>query len=276
MTDTTKQIFVVPFNEAVIRKTAGRTLAVRTRDPGDIGGIAAAVSGDRLHCIEVTADSLAGLDLKKEWLGLPLVFRLKSAGRLLDVMPALENLRNSAARFYFPATPENITAVRVLSSLMLKTGLILDGAGADWDAMEDLLVYDSCGKTAHTSVEPFLYVYTEYKNQQADYNELYLEKEGTFFHCDENGNIALSGAALGKGDFIGTLDKAEAVDFGGLSLSAREKRRAPLLKFEGCSLCSAWRMCGFRKSEEPGACAMKPFMISLLEAADEVNNKCRQ
>ncbi len=276
MTDTTKQIFVVPFSGAVIAKTGARRLAVRTGDAGEIGRIAAAVSRDRLHCIEVSADSLAGVELKKEWLDLPLVFRLQSAGRLLDCAPALENLRSSAARFYFPATPENITAARVLSSLMVKTGLILDGDNADWDAMEDLLAYDSCGKVAHTSVEPFLYAYTEYKNQQADYNELYLEKEGTFFHCDEAGNIAVSRAALAKGDFVGTLDKPEAVDFAGLSLSAREKRRAPLLNFGGCALCPAWRMCGFRKSEDANACRMKPFITALLEAADEVNNKCRQ
>ncbi len=271
MTDNTKQIFVVPFSEDIIRKAGGRTLAVRAGDPGDIGRIAAAVSADRLHCIEVAADSLSGVRLEKEWRRLPLVFRLKSAGRLLDCIPALEDLRDSAARFYLPATGENITAARVLSSLMVKTGLILDGDGADWDAMEDLLVYDSCGKVAHTSVEPFLYVYTEYKNLQADYNELYLEKEGTFFHCDESGNIALSRAALGKGEFIGTLDKADTIDFAGFSLSAREKRRGPLLKFEGCSLCPAWRVCGFKKSENNKLCAMKQFMTALADAADQVN-----
>ena len=168
MTNATTHVFVVPFSEAVISKATGRRLAVRTTDLGDIGRIIAAVSSDRLHCIEVTADSLSMIDLKKEWLTLPLVFRLKSAGRLLDCIPALENLRNSAARFYFQATSENITAVRVLSSLMVKTGLILDGDNTDWDAMEDLLVYDSCGKVPHTSAEPFLYAYTEYKNLYAD------------------------------------------------------------------------------------------------------------
>lgn len=271
MTNATKPVFVVPFNEDILCKTAGRRLAVRTKDPGEIEKIAAAVGGDRLHCIEVSAVSLAGLEFKKEWLNLPLVFRLKSAGRLLDCIPALENLRSAAARFYFPATQENITAARVLSSLMVKTGLVPEGEGADWDAMEDLVVYDSCGKVAHASVEPFLYTYTEYKNLQADYNELYLEKEGAFFHCDESGNVALSAAALANGDFIGTLDKADAIDFAAISISAGEKRRAPLLKFEGCSLCTAWRVCGFRKSESGKPCAMKQFMTALAEAAEQVN-----
>ena len=271
MTKTTKPIFVIPFNEAVIRKTDGFPIAVRTKDLEDIDRIAAVVSGDRLHCIEVVSDSLAGVQLKKDWQGLPLVFRLKSAGRLLDCIPALEGLRNSAARFYFQATRDNITAVRVLSSLMVKTGLIIDGDSADWDEMEDLLAYDSCGKVAHTSIEPFRHVYAGYKKMQTDYSELYLEKEGTFFHCDESGNIAISAGALRKGDFIGTLDKASSIGFEGFSLSAREKRRAPLLNLEGCSICPAWRVCGYRKKEDDKACASKQFMLALLDAAEQVN-----
>ncbi|HNW42903.1 MAG TPA: hypothetical protein PKI19_00255 [Elusimicrobiales bacterium] len=271
MTTATKRVFVVPFNEAVLGKTGSHPVAVRTNDPGEISRIAASVSADRLHCIEVSSDSLAGLDFKKEWLALPLVFRLKRAGRLLDSIPALETLRGAAARFYFPATPENITAARVLSSLMVKTGLLLDGEGADWDALEDLVVYDSCGKVPHSSVEPFRYVYAEYKNRQADYNELYLEKEGTFYHCDAQGNVALSGAALAGGDFIGTLDKADAIDFSACSLAAREKRRAPLLKFEGCAVCPGWLACGYRNSAKPETCGMKPFMTALLDAAEQVN-----
>jgi hypothetical protein len=271
MTKTTTHIFVVPFNEAVIGKTNGR-LAVRTTNPGDIDKIIAVVSRDRLHCIEVSSESLASIDLKKEWIRLPLLFRLKRAGRLLDCIPALENMRNSAARFYFPATTENIIAVRVLSSLMVKTGLIMDRDNTDWEAMEDLLAYDAFGKVAHVSVEPFFYAYTEHKNLYADYKELYLEKEGTFFHCDEKGNISLSSDALGKGDFIGTLDKADTIDFGGFSLSAREKRRTPQLKFGGCSVCPAWRVCGFRKTgNEDNHCAMKQFMTALLESAGEVS-----
>ena len=272
MTNTVQPVLVVPFSENVIKKAAGFILAVRTADPADIGQIVSAVGAKRLYCIEVSADSLASVDLKKEWLGLPLVFRLKSAGRLLDCMPALENLRNSAARFYFPATPENITAVRTLSSLMVKTGLILDENCSEWEALEDLLTYDAFGKVAHVSAEPFRYVYSQYKEKAADYNELYLDKEGYFIHCDENGNMALSRSALAKGEFVGALGDEGSVGFGAISLAAREKGRTPFLKFEGCSLCPAWRVCGFRKTEDGKPCAGKQFMTALVETAGEVNH----
>lgn len=271
MSANTDKIFVVPFGEKVLALAGERRLAVRAGDPAEIDRIAAAVSPDRLHCIEAEAESLAGIEIKKEWRNLPLLFRLKKAGRLLDLMPALDGLRDCAARFYFPATAENIASARVLSSLLVKTGLVLTEPGTDWDALEDLLAYDSCGKVAHTSAEPFLYVYTEHKNPQADYNELYLEKEGTFFHCDADGKVALSRKALGKGEFIGSLEDADALDLSGYSLSAREKGRAPLLKFEGCSLCRAWRVCGFRDNESGKDCAMKSFMSALSDAAWQVN-----
>ena len=272
MTNTVKPILVIPYNEDLIKKAAGFILAVRTSDTAEIGKIAAAVGASRLYCIEVSADSLASVDLKKEWLGLPLVFRLQSAGRLLDWVQALENLRNSAARFYFPITPENITAVRTLSSLMVKTGLILDESCSEWDALEDLLAYDAFGKLAHASAEPFRYVYSRYKEKGGDYNELYLDKEGSFIHCDENGNMALSRSALAKREFIGVLDGAGSADFGAISLAAREKGRAAFLKFEGCPVCPAWKVCGFRNAEEGKPCVRKQFMTALLEAAGEVNN----
>ncbi|MHB0996927.1 MAG: hypothetical protein ACYC2I_11210 [Elusimicrobiales bacterium] len=271
MTENNARIFVVPFNEKVLALAGDRRLAVRAGAPGEIGRIAETVSPGRLHSIEAEAESLAGLEIKKEWRNLPLVFRLKKAGRLLDALPALDSLRDCAARFYFPATAENISAARALSSLLVKTGLVLTEPGTDWGALEDLLAYDSCGKMPHASVEPFLYAYTEHKNPRADYNELYLEKEGTFFHCDADGNVALSRAALARGEFIGSLEKPAGLDLSGHSLAAREKGRAPLLKFEGCSVCRAWRVCGFRNSESGKPCAMKNFMSELAAAAEQVN-----
>jgi len=271
MTDTDKCVLVIPFSRPVIEKAEGFRVAVRSNNLDDAGRIARAVGCDRLHCIEVSAGSMAGIRIRDEWRKLPLIFRLKSAGRFLDYAPALEELRDSAARFYFPASPENISAARVLSSLMIKTGLEICNGEVDWEAMEDLLVYDSCGRSAHSSVEPFLYSYTEYKNMQADYNELYLEKEGVFFHCDAEGNIALSGGALERKEFVGTLNKKEEVDFSGLSLAAREKRRARLLEFGGCSICPGWRVCGFRDGGLVAVCPRKQFMTALVNSSGEVN-----
>ena len=242
---------------------------MRASGQAEIERIAETVERGRLYCIELAVESLAEVELKKEWMGLPLVYRMKGSGRILDCMPVLDNLRKSAARFYFSATPENITAVRALSSLMVKTGLFLDETCSEWEALEDLLAYDAFGKVEHVPVEPFRFVYSGYKEKALDYNELYLDSEGAFIHCDEQGNLAVSRAMLAKGEFAGTL--SEPPDFGALRLAAREKGRAAFLKFEGCSVCPAWHVCGVRKSGDGKKCSRRDFMSALMDTAREVN-----
>ncbi|MDQ7772766.1 MAG: hypothetical protein RDU13_04495 [Elusimicrobiales bacterium] len=266
-----KYVFVIPFKKELVEKTRGFKVAVRAAEAGEIDRISASVSPKALHCIELVGESLAGVEIKKEWRKLPLVFRLEKAGPLLDIIPSLPGLSGSMARFYFPATRENITSARVLSSLMVKTGLLIGEETSEWEALEDLLAYDSCGKVAHSAVEPFLRVYTGYKSLHDGYDELYLDREGVFFHCDESGNVALSREALRKKDCIGSLDDLPGLDLDGRALAARVERRLPLAKFEGCAVCRAWRVCAVRKSEKDRPCPRKKFMTALLEAAEEVN-----
>ncbi len=267
----TQEITVVlPFSGELFGKVKNANLAVQAKESDDLGEVAAAAqSQNKLAAILLSTSKLelpAGLQPRSA----PVSLYLETAGRFLDYAVRVNEFAGAPVRFYFPATPGNAVAVRLLSSLGVKAGLDLRGENTDWDAACELLHYDAYGKMPHEPIEPFASAYLQHGS--STYCEAYLERAGKYVHCDEAGNLANSRRELADRVYIGTLDGLSGLDVAAQAAAARKRELSVFMKLEGCSVCPGYKVCARKNpAQKMEACGCKDFMTALLEAAREVN-----
>lgn len=240
-------VLVCPDSERLLRKLRGRSVVVRVPSADHIqGAYERAGAANRVHCILVEEQrALSAIPLREEWKGVPVSLHVPEMGDLRAVLKKLRQLREWNIRVFMPGFPaDNLTSHRILSSLLVPTGLPL-APPLDWDAVNDLMHYAMYTRTPHADIEPFGHVRSTYDPQEFTYLQSPLfENPLRYLHLDAEENIALSAAALREGPQIGSGLAA----LPGLHESAEYRHslyswQAAFLENRRCSYCPAWRLC---------------------------------
>jgi hypothetical protein len=269
----TEPVLILPFVPDLLAQIGRRRVIVRTASPA-VDEIAR-ISGkhNRLDCIRLEFPGpLTDLPFSDSWIGIPVVACVQSIGeiaRLAEKLPLLQSL--SLQVYFYSEIPGSYRAARILSSLMIASGIVLAKNNIDWTLLDDLMHYAVYGKVKHAPIEPFEYMISHYSpTGLTDFQTIYLENPSQFLHCNENGELALSRAALLKNDFVATLKELDTfLADGRYQNLITRKADFFFLQDPECLSCPAWRVClGTFRNGGKDMQGCKEFSSDLMEAAE--------
>ena len=268
------QRFVCPNHEALLNSFTGRAVAVRVDDPTHILDAVANVrrSGNELFCVVVqTERPLSELEFSDGQLDVPLAVMVPAMGDFRALARKVVGLRRPTLRVYLPSNdPDNLSALRILSSLGILACADLVADANDWEAIVDLMTYAVLGRRPHAPIEPFSYVAESYDpHSSIRWGSIAFDDPSRYLHLDEEGRVALSRDALRRGEFfadsIAALESPAAASV--IADEANAWRRY-FVDNHPCASCAGWRVCLGRFAEnlpEDGGCAR--LFSELIEVA---------
>jgi hypothetical protein len=273
---------VCPDEPALIERLHDRTVAVRVEDPAAIAGAARRVrdGGNQLCCVICDAPvPLGALVPRDDWDGVPIALGVPEAGRFRDLAPAIPRLRDLDLRVTLPAgRPDNLVALRLLSSLGVAGCADLAGPAPDWGALTDLMTYALLGTVPHAPIDPFDHIADRYAPDRAtEWAAAGFADPRSYLHLDAQGRVALTRPELLAGSFV--ADLADLEEETGLSthpaLAARDGRRLDFFERDHpCARCPGWRVCqGTFADPAAGAAPTAPgctgFFTELMDVVDQ-------
>lgn len=189
---------------------------------------------------------VADVSFAKEYRDLPVALFSPRLGRFRDLVPRLQILKQMNIRIYLPFdTDQNISGLRILSSLGIASTAVLKHPNIDWERLSDLMVYALLGIVPRAPIDPFQYLADRYSpNARNDFSAVYFDDPSRYVHVDDNGHIALSSRELADRKFIAdSISELHFLTENRLYLDRLESWRRFFLQTEGCAFCEAWRIC---------------------------------
>jgi hypothetical protein len=247
MQATSELALVCPNSERLISKLFGKTLVLKVQSVGEIPkAFDRGTVENRVLCIVVDEQkALSAVHVQEEWKRVPILLHVPELGSLKKVLSRARQLRDWNIRVFMPgARAENLTSLRILSSLGISAGLTTTPP-LNWDAVSDLMHYAIYTRTPHGDIDPFGYVKLNYNPQEFMYLQTpWFENPLKYVHIDEEENIALSSAGLKDGTLIGRGLESLA----GLRESTEYRHsinswQGLFLEDHRCAYCPAWRLC---------------------------------
>ena len=157
---------VCPDSETVLQEFTGRSVALRVNgwDRITSGVDQVRKSGNLLFCIIVESDQpLADMEFDDCHQGIPLAVMAPALGRFRDLARHLHRLRTLNLRIYLPCDhPDNLTSLRILSSVGITCCADFRDGRADWESLADLATYAVLERAPHAAIEPFAFMVANY------------------------------------------------------------------------------------------------------------------
>jgi hypothetical protein len=240
---------ICPNNKRLLKGLSGYRLAVRVKDPAQAVEAAALVRDSGNDLVRVIVDSEKPFDqltFLEDQKPLPLAVITPSMGRFRHLAKGLNLLREMNLCLYLPCgSPENSTALKILSSLGVKGCALIGRGPTDWEALTDLMTYALLERVPHAAIEPFAFIAAHYDPLSTlNWKEVYFDDPAQFLHMDSKGRIALTAAELGQRRFI-----ARSIDEigGAADVPAIRERlqewRGYFVKNHPCASCNGWKVC---------------------------------
>ncbi|MBI2267517.1 MAG: hypothetical protein HYU64_20505 [Armatimonadetes bacterium] len=265
---------VCPHNKTLLRSLQGYTVAVKVTGLHHAQKAARHVreSGNNLLCVMVESDSpLSDLDLWENLKGTPLAIMAPSLGKFRNLAKGLNLLRDLDLRVYLPCNhPDNIVALRILSSVGIHSCAVFGDGGTDWDALTDLMTYAVLERVPHASIEPFAFIASNYDpSAYLEWGSIWFDDPRHFLHLDATGRVALYRGDLKARKFIAhDLSKIEEdAEFPAIRERTNRWRRL-LAENHHCASCVGWKAClGRFAPNKPGNNGCSAFFREMLETA---------
>jgi hypothetical protein len=271
---------ICPHNAELFGRVSGRILAVREDDPARIAAAAADVisSGNQLLCIiHESKTPLDRLAPREDWEGIPLALFVPELGKFQDLAKKIPLLRKLNLRVYLSANrDDNLTALRVLSSIGIPGCALLDDGVSNWEALSDLMTYALLGPAPHAPIEPFASIARHYDPRRyMEWGSACFDDPKRFRHLDDEGRVALSRRELRERVFIANdLDGMEKPGACPEYAERLDPRRRFFLEDAPCARCEAFRVCLGRfapEAENNGGCSA--FFTELMEVAEQYQGR---
>lgn len=264
---------VCPPNPSLLQSFTGRTVAVRVNHPGEAPQAAAQVweSGNDLFCVIVESDTpLAQIEFREDQKAIPLAVMAPSWGKFRDLVKLLVMLRDFNLRVYLRCeNPENITGLRILSSVGIHTCAVFDGQ-TNWEALADLMTYAVLERVPHASMEPFTFIASRYDSfSYLEWGCVYFDDPRDFLHLDAQGRVALSPSDLSQKRFIApSLSEITAPDEFPAIRERLQAWRHFFVENHPCASCGGWKIClGKFAANIPENQGCSAFFLEMLEVA---------
>lgn len=250
---------VCPDSETVLQGFTGRSVALRVNgcDRIALGVDEVRKSGNSLFCIIVESNQpLADMEFDDRHQGIPLAVMAPSLGRFRDLARHLDRLRTLNLRLYLPCDhPDNLTSLRLLSSVGITCGADFRDGRTDWESLADLATYSVLERAPHAAIEPFAFMVANYPAcRYLDWGRVIFDDPRHFLHLDAYGRVALSRAELAENRFVArSLNEIGApAEFPPI----RDRRRSWQHFFidnHPCASCAGWRICLGKFSQDLAA-----------------------
>lgn len=268
------QRFVCPNDRALLRSLTGYTVAVRVNDPGDIAAAAASVrdSGNELFCVIVHADRpLSEIAFHEDQAAIPVAVMVPAMGSFRALAKSVDLLRRSNLRIFIPCnTSDNLSALRILSSLGIHGCADFSARPSDWEALTDLMTYAVLGRAPHATIEPFAFIASNFDPHSIlRWGVIEFDDPAEFLHLDAQGRVALSHNELQQGIFF--TPSVAGIESSALSAAIDERANAWRNYFVGnhpCASCAGWKVCLGRFSDGlPDDAGCAKLFSELIDAA---------
>ncbi len=229
----------------------GRSIVLMAADPRELKNAAENVarSGNRLLNAVTLVKSLDHIAPVDEWAGLPVTVIARSFGTLRNFQDKIDMMRRPNITIHLPCdSRKNITGLKVLSSLGIRTLAMIWTEDPDWDSLADLAAYALLTPASHAPIEPFHHIARHYRaSRYIDWEFLYFEGTKRFLRMDKKGNIVPDAP------------------------SGLEKR--PHNSDHVCYRCRGWNICHgkFSAGADTGKCA--EFFIDLIDSIERSKRK---
>jgi hypothetical protein len=272
---------VLPFDPALIQRLSDHVLVVRVGDPSDVPGAAERVRSSSNRLSMVILDSAVPLEevpFDESWGGIRVAVFAPTMRQFRTLAGKLPLIRRINPLIYLSTdNSENLTALRILSSIGLRCAAVFAGREpVDWEALSDLMTYALAGAVRHGSIEPFTTIAGRYRSDGwIEWGPVFFDDPKDFLHLDADGRIALTRRELLEGSFIeddiGRLD--DVVDL----KAYRERvdiRGRLFLEYHPCTRCPGWRVCMGRLAPDGAdrtGCAA--FAMEMIELLDDLGNR---
>jgi hypothetical protein len=270
---------VCPHNRDLLQTFRDRTVAVRVKGLETAAAAAADVweSDNHLLCVIIESGSpLADLDFREEQKDLPLALMAPSCGKFRHLARRLDLLRRCNLRVYLPGSPpENLVSLRILSSVGIYTGAMIDG-GVDWDALGDLMTYAVLERVPHAAIEPFAFIASHYDpSSYLDWGGLFFDNPENYLHLDEEGRVALSAAELREQRFVAPSISEIAAPQEFPAIRERlQAWRQYFVENHPCASCGGWKIClGKFAASGSGSQGCAGFFLEMLEVARQFKDR---
>jgi hypothetical protein len=270
---------VCPDTPRLIERLHGRALAVRVDQPDDIADAAGRVrnSDNQLYCVICDVSyPLADVRVGDDWDGVPIALGAAAAGKFRDLDPFIPRLRDLDLRVCLPASrPENLTALRLLSSLGIACCVALDGGVLDWSALTDLMTYALLGSLPHGPIDPFEHIAEHYEPAGVtEWGATRFADPRCYLHLDDQGRVALTREDLLAGAVVAEdidmiTDEADLATHPAL-VARKARRRLFFEQNHPCARCPGWRVCLGAFADSVGrdqGCAT--LFVELMDVIDQ-------
>lgn len=264
-----------PDSRELIDRLSGHSLVVRVASLEAVANAAAMVeaSGAQLFCVRCQEHQpLAALRCPEDLEGIPVALYLPELGPFREIVEWTQRLRDLEVRIYLPSTPDNLVALRLLSSLGVPSCATFDSVTPDWEALADLATYALLGRVPHAAIDPFETIADRYRPEgRTDWHTVHFADPSAYLHLDDDGRVALSHEEMLAGTFI--ADDVEALPEDLNACAPFVERTKAWRKFflddHFCASCNAWRLCqgSFAKSAETdrGCASFFGEFLSVIE-----------
>jgi hypothetical protein len=243
---------VCPFDEKLLSSFSNQTLVVTVDDPGLLAKVSERVrcTDNRTETIRVMWDKpLSALVPRVEWEDISFVVYSPSFGEFRKLLENKEGLAKLDARFFLSTDdPETPVSLKILSSLGLDCGIFFGAKPPDWDALNDLMHYAYYGRAPHSSIEPFSTLAALYDVSSITvFDTVYYDNSARYLHMDKDQNIALTAAALSRGEYVGKgVENVPQVLAGEEYAGFSKTWQNHMLARDTCSFCPSFRLCAGR------------------------------
>jgi hypothetical protein len=256
---TAPPVFVLPFEERLLKGLYGQRLIVRTSRTGDLAAIGEVASHVQcsLEAVILDTDSpVTSLPFEERWKAIPLLVYAPELGRVSHLLQHIPVIRSMSLRFMLPTEgQENYTSLRILSSLGIPSGFVLSGDTADWEELLDLATYYYFNFANHAPIAPLDVLGDQYEpGEGCTFGNAFLEDPSTeYFHLNAAGEVALTAEDLKKGEKV--YPSLEALREAGSQEELEGKSRfwSRLFLSPGpCTTCPAMKLCRGRVAGDDG------------------------
>ena len=244
--------------------------------PEDFAEAKKNADGERIHVQAVLIEAnqpLTAIPIDKNWGRTPIALFVTGTGKVRDLIIKASRLRRFNVRVYIPADSiENLTAIRILSSLGVSTSIIFQKNQKLWDELIDLMAYSLLGLVNHGTIEPFSYLASNYENcKYIDFSAVYFNDPAKYLHVNKDGRMALTNEDLEAESFISlNLDDIDNLEQNEDYIERLNSRRNYFLETDGCAYCPGWRVClGKFSNGTPKNHGCREFSTELMEIVEK-------
>lgn len=242
------RIIIYEFSPAATDKFSGETLIPRVTALEEVEHAwKSAGLNNNAFCVwaDMTGQMMSELDFHCVPEDIPLIVHLGGLGDTFEVLTRLESVRRLSIRVFLVSSREdNFAGLKILSSMGVDCGLLLDGGKIDDDAFADLASYYYLSPAPHASMEPFDYIVKNLRqDRNLDIRTVCFTNPGKYIFAGEDLSFAFSREDLLAGRFAGRLDEAEEVGFEEEYKYKLEHYYRHFLDLDACSKCPAFKIC---------------------------------